>query len=396
MQRRIVAVLILFVSAAGSAQSTPPPLQRGWQISGLPALNFNADEGFGYGVIAQAYNYGNEGAKPYTYLIQPLLFLTTKGRRDLSVFVDAPHLLPGGLRLGAYLGREQQQATPYYGVGNTTTYDAAKELATNPYYYRYGRVGVRFNTDVQRPLIGPLRLLVGLGTRTSNIVFRPFNADSTLLSTQLRGDTIPHGQTSYVRAGLVYDTRDRETGPSRGQWLELLVQQSGPFAGGDYSFTRVTGTARAYVSLSDRLVFAERITFQNLWNSASPQVPFYELSTIQGSFSDGEGLGGAGSLRGWPKNRFISKTVLFANQELRWRVSEFSLLSRPSAFVLSGFVDAGRAGVPAAAADVISGLHVGFGGGARLRFGQDFVVGVDVGHSKESGAAIYIGLGYPY
>src|SRR3954462_12085329 len=107
MKRRIVVGLLVGLSSIATAQSVAGP-QRGWQVSGLPALNFNADEGFGYGVIAQAYNYGNGGAKPYAYLIQPLLFLTTKGRRDVSVFFDAPHLLPYDWRWGAYVGREQQ------------------------------------------------------------------------------------------------------------------------------------------------------------------------------------------------------------------------------------------------------------------------------------------------
>jgi outer membrane protein assembly factor BamA len=393
MQRRIVVTLLLGLSVAATAQSVVPAAQRGWQISGLPALNFNADEGFGYGVIAQAYNYGNGGVQPYAYLIQPLVFLTTKGRRDVTVFFDAPHLLPGEWRWGAFLGREQQLATPYYSIGNNTTYDATREVAPNPYYYRYGRVGIRFSTDLQRPIMGPLRLLVGTGTRTSTIDDTPFDSGTTLLRTQTGGVAIPSARTTYLRTGFVYDTRDRETGPTHGQWVELLVQRAGKFAGGDYSFTRVTGTARAYVPLNDRLVFAERVTIQNLQGL----VPFYELSTIQGSFSDDEGLGGSGSVRGWPKNRFIGKGMMFANQELRWRVSDFSLRSRPSAVVLSGFADAGRVWASGlSASGLVSDLHVGYGGGARLRYGQDFVVGLDVGHSKESGAAIYVGLGYPY
>src|SRR5260370_18611208 len=106
MHRRIVVALVLGMSGAAAAQSaTSPPAQRGWQVSGLPALNFNADEGFGYGVIAQAYNYGNGGARPYAYLIQPSVFLTTKGRRDATVFFDAPHLLPGDWGWGGFLGR---------------------------------------------------------------------------------------------------------------------------------------------------------------------------------------------------------------------------------------------------------------------------------------------------
>ena len=394
MLRRIAVTLLLGLSVAAPGQSVEPPAQRGWQISGLPALNFNADEGFGYGAIVQAYNYGNGGAKPYAYLIQPLVFLTTKGRRDVSVFFDAPHLLPGDWRWGAYLGREQQLSTPYYGIGNATIHDSTNERPPNPYYYRYGRVGIRFSTDLQRPVMGPLRVLVGVGTRTSRIDDTPFDSGTTLLRVQTGGIGIPTKQATYLRSGLVFDTRDRESGPSRGQWVELLVQHAGKFAGGDYSFTRVTATGRAYVSLTDRLVFAERVAVQNL---SGASVPFYELSTIQGSFSDDEGLGGSGTVRGWPKNRFTGKGLMFANQELRWRVSDFSLRSRPSALVLNGFVDAGRVwSTGLTTAGLLSDLHVGYGGGARLRYGQDFVVGLDVGHSKESGAAIYLGLGYPY
>src|ERR1051326_5928134 len=90
MTRKIVFAL-LATAAAASAQAPaagPSSTPTGRQISGLPALNFNADEGFGYGVIAQAYNYGQRGAQPYEYMIQPLIFLTTKGRRDFSVFLD--------------------------------------------------------------------------------------------------------------------------------------------------------------------------------------------------------------------------------------------------------------------------------------------------------------------
>ena len=388
MLRRIVVTLLFGASSAAAAQTaSPPPAQRGWQVSGLPALNFNADEGFGYGVIAQAFNYGNGGVQPYAYLIQPSVFLTTKGRRDATVFFDAPHLLPGNWRWGGFLGREQQLVTPYYGIGNNTPHDTAVERV-NPYYYRYGRVGVRLSTDLQRPFMGPLRMLFGAGIRTSKITQKPFDSTTLLLS---EGMAIPNMRATYARVGLVFDTRDRETGPTHGQWTELLIQRGAKFLGSDYDFTRITGTARFYVPVTERIVFAERVLAQNIQGA----VPFYELSTTQGSFSDDEGLGGSGSLRGWPKNRFVGKGMAFANQELRWRVTTFSVRQRPSALVLSGFADVGRVWASGlSTSGLLSDLHVGYGGGARLRYGQDFVVGVDVGHSKESTAAIYVGLGY--
>ena len=63
--------------------------RRPVEISGLPALNFDADEGFGYGVILAAYGYDGS-AVSYRWTIQPTVFLTTQGRRDYTLFFDAP------------------------------------------------------------------------------------------------------------------------------------------------------------------------------------------------------------------------------------------------------------------------------------------------------------------
>lgn len=362
-------------------------------MSALPATNFNSDEGFGYGITAQAYQYGDGTLKPYRYTLQPLLFLTTKGRRDVSLFFDAPHLLPNNWRVSSYLGREQQLATPYYGVGNTASHDSALEAPPNPYYYRYGRTGIRFNTDFQHAVRGRLRGLVGVGFRSSNIDQTPFDSGTTLLAQQ--SSTSPAGNSSNLtfRTGVVFDSRDRETGPTRGIWTEALVQHAGQFVESSHPFTRVTAAARTYAPLTPRLVWAQRLVGQNL----SGDVPFYELVTIQGSFKDDEGIGGSGSVRGLPKNRFIGKGILFANEELRWRAADFRLRGRESALILSGFVDAGRVWADGLSSDgLFSDYHVGMGGGARLRYGQNFVVALDIAHSKESSLPIYIGLGYPF
>jgi hypothetical protein len=126
-------------SAPISTQQTPS--QTDWELSGLPAISYDSDEGFGYGVLFEAYNYGDGGYAPYRFTLQPTVFLTTGGRRDFTAFFDAPHLLPAGLRLDAYLGSEKQIATPYYGVGNATPYDETldQDEGPNPFYYRFGR-----------------------------------------------------------------------------------------------------------------------------------------------------------------------------------------------------------------------------------------------------------------
>jgi len=391
-----LAIVSSFLSAATVAAQQPAGAPRGstgWETVGLPALNFDADEGFGYGVLLEMYDYGT-GQRPYRLTIQPTLFLTTKGRRDVTLFVDAPALLPGGWRGSMFLGREQQLATPYYGAGNASSHEEALEGDANPYFYRFGRTRLRATADLQHRLGAlPARFLIGAGVSRVAIDLTPFDQGTTLLAGELNGETPAPSRENYVRAGLVWDTRDREIGATRGTWADLLVQRTTSALGATSDYTRLTATVRRYVPIGNRLVLAQRVLAQNVVGN----VPFHELATVQTSFKQQEGLGGANTIRGLPKNRFVGKGTLLSNTELRWHATDFAILGKPSSLVLSSFADAGR--VWASGFDVgtgLRGLHVGYGLGSRVGLGESFVVALDVGHSKESTAPLYIGLGYMF
>ena len=47
-------------------------------------------------------------------------------------------------------------------------------------------------------------------------------------------------------------------------------------------------------------------------------------------------------------------------------------------------------------AHAIADLHTAFGGGIRVGMGENFIAGLDVGHSSESTAALYINTGYAF
>ncbi len=319
-----------------------PQRPTGFSVAGLPAVNYDADEGVGYGALLQLYDYGPDGAQPYRYSLQPTAFFTTRGRRDVILFVDAPHLLPDPWRLGGSLAREQQLATPFYGVGNASVFDSNATKGPNTYYYRYGRTVWRANADVQHDLgVRAVRLLVGAGMRAVTIRPVPYDSGTTLLAQQVGRSTLPARNTVNARVGLVVDTRDSEIRTHTGNWSELLVQRAGKVLGGDEAYTRVTANIRQFVPLGPSITFAERVVLQTVRGS-----PFVtELSTVQSSFRDDEALGGATSIRGVPRNRYIGKGVAFS-------------------------------------------------GGAHVEVGPSFVVTGDVAHSSQTKAAVYIGIGY--
>jgi len=391
--RYVLALVTTATWLSPLARSAHAQRLKGVEVSALPALNFDADEGIGYGALLALYA-SEPGATTYRWTLQPTVFLTTEGRRDYTLFFDAPSGSGHAWRKTLFVGHEQQLATPYYGMGNETPYDSSLEHGSTRYFYRYGRTRDRISFDLQHGLGSPsIRALIGAGVSNDAINLTPFDSGTTLLQRDLNNVTPAKTHTNFIRAGITWDSRDREIGPHSGTWADLLVSRTDKAFGASQSYTRWTATARHYQPLGRRLTLANRLLAQNTIGDA----PFYVLSEIQGTMKSQDGLGGSGSVRGMPKDRYLGKGVLVSNNELRWRAAEFGLFGRQSSLVLSGFIDAGRVwsdGIDLSTA--LDELHAGYGGGARVGFGQSFIVAVDVGHSTQSTAPIYIGLGYMF
>jgi hypothetical protein len=389
--RTVLTGLLAVLPATGL---TPRPVQpqTGVQLAGVPAINFDSDEGFGYGVALALYDYGAGSVRPYRWSVQPTVFLTTKGRRDYTVFFDAPSLL-GDWRLDVFAGSQRQIATPYYGMGNDAAYDPGRVTDADPYYYRFGRTLRSALVNLQRPIADtPLRLLVGGGLLYGSLDAVPEGTGTTLVAEEIADGIRPgvEGWINYVRAGLIWDTRDRETAPGTGTWSDLLVQRVDRALGSEVSYTRWTLTDRRYWRLGP-LVVANRLLLQGV----SRDVPLPDLHRLQTSFRDQEGLGGARSVRGLLRNRYAGRGMFLWNTEIRWRAVEFGLWRRSFHLALSGFFDQGRvwAGQPRAA-ELLRDLHRGFGGGVHLGMGRDFVVSGDLGTGAETGLQIYVGAGW--
>lgn len=391
----ILILVLLSLPRPALGQGEKPP--TGWEFTGLPALNFDSDEGFGYGVILALYDYGLSGLAPYRTTFQPTLFLTTEGRKELTLFFDAPHL-SGGWRLSAFLGVEKQIATPYYGAGNQSLYDPKLEEGENPYYYRFGRERGIFRANLQRPVGDwPLRILVGGQLAHFKIDPTPKDDGGTLLledllpGVLLPGVPFPGGYENSIRGGLVWDTRDRESGPTGGVWTEGLIERVDEALGSDASYTRWTFSDRRYFTLVPGLVFANRVTLQNITGNA----PFYALTYIQSSFDQSEGLGGSKSIRGVLRNRYSGEGLFFWNAEFRWRAWDFRTMGKDAHMAFIGFLDSGRVWAEGVeASSLLADLHHGYGGGTRVGLGPNFVVALDLATSRDVGLQMYIGLGY--
>ena len=231
----------------------------GWSF--LPALNYDSDEGYGYGIAAGLYQYGDGSRDPYLWSIEPVVFFTSNGRRSVSAFFDAPYLINDGVRLTAWVGYERDCCQPYYGFGNASAYDPALvDRPGLPNYYSYnGKRGFGV-ADLQWRLAPHLRFLTGFAV--SHDITAARDAQTLFAENAVNG-VIPAADSAYTslgpKVGVIFDTRDFERDPRSGVWMDALVWQGLNLFGGDGSFTRLSGIVRGYYSPRESITFAARL-----------------------------------------------------------------------------------------------------------------------------------------
>ena len=387
---KYLTLFLLLAALAGPGAAQDAEVPTGFRFAGIPVLNFNSDEGFGYGARAALYNHADGSYNPYLYTLETQLFFTTEGRRQVVLFFDAPHWPGPKQRLTAELRYQRFDPAPYFGLGNDTAYnedltDEESPAFIHEDYYGFRRTRTSAWASYQRR-VGPIKVLGGLGIVHAEVT--PYDGPTLLdAATEVNGKD--GGFTNYLKAGLLYDTRDFEHAPSQGDWTDLIFEISNGLWGSHYDYARLTFTNRHYFTLARNVVFAERIVFEKSWGD----IPFYETTFFGSSFKIEEGLGGSKSLRGHLLNRFTGPMKLFGNLELRWRIRTLTLFQQNLFAALSGFVDYGRVWRDGEAFS-LSGLHTGQGVGFHMGWNETFIVTANFARSDEVSLAFYLSFGY--
>jgi hypothetical protein len=385
-----VRALILLALLASAWHDASAQRITGTRVSALPALNYNSDEGFGYGAIGGIYGHGDGAVDPYYWAVEPLIFFTTNGRRELRVFGDVPYALHRRLRISGLMLWDQDCCQPYYGLGNATTYDSALASPdSGPNFYTYDRERVGAVADVQWRAVGPLRVLLGYAAHHMSAASR---SPATRYAADSAAGVFPAEDASSISAGLklgvVLDTRDQERDPRRGVWVDALVWRGMPALGSDRTFTRWTAAFRGYLPLTRGLNLAVRV----LGETVTGDMPVPMLPDIASSLGDLSELGGGRTLRGVFRGRLLDSRRGFANLEARWRDGRFELLGQQLRPGLVAFIDAGRVWATGESL-TFQDLKWGTGGGGRLTWGDAFIVTLDVAYGQEAGVQFYIDVG---
>lgn len=438
-----LCLTMLMTTTAQDADTTAKASKNksGFNLGILPAVSFDSDLGFQYGLLANLFNYGDGTYYPeYKWSLYGEWSRTTKGSGTNQIFFDSKYLLPHGIRITADVSYLTEKAIDFYGFnGYEAAYFAEYEDddPDNPEYisrmfYNHERKMFRMTFDFQGALSGEkFRWLAGFGRYDNRIASVDINKlneglddDKKLPDVESLYDKyvdyglIPQedadgGAFNTLKLGLVYDTRDNEPNPERGFWIEALSVTAPSFLGNDESpYTKLALIYRHYVPVvKDKLTFAYRLGWQG---TVSGTTPFYMQPYMLTSYTKAthnEGLGGGKSLRGILRNRVVGDAYTFGNLELRYKFYEFNVWKQNFYFALSGFTDFGmitkpieidRSLIPVESRDEFFNLekdklHLSYGAGLHIAMNENFILAIDYGMAADKldgKSGLYIGIGF--
>lgn len=415
-------------------------IKTGWNVGGIPVVAFDTDLGFEYGALAQIFNYGDGSTYPqYRHMICAEVSRFTKGSGINRLQYDSKYLIPN-IRITSDLAYLTDKTYDFYGfngyesVFDQKSIDDAKDnaLYKSRAFYKYDRKLTRFTTDLQGKLsdkrfgwvagIGLYNFQVDTVDRIS--LNKGQSADKKLPNVNgglfqqyidwgiINPDEKDGGFVTYLKAGVVFDTRDNEPNPMKGIWTEAVITYAPSFlgVGSKFDHAKLSITHRQYFTLvKERLSFAYRVGYQRtLFGTA----PFYlqpNLTTLFLKGSTSEGLGGSKTLRGIMRNRVVGDGVAYGNLELRWKFVKFYFIKQNFYLALNAFLDGGKVVQSIPIDPTIrrdnpnyfttdgEKMHYSFGGGFRIVMNQNFIIAIDHGQvvdKKDGNAGTYIGLNF--
>jgi hypothetical protein len=392
---------------ARAEAGSPPPASRESRVEPgvLPVIASDADTGVLVGVFAQAVRL-EPGAFPYAWRLRGQLALSLKDGpsglevplHDDYVRLDFPGVPDRASRVFFDATYARVINRGYFGLGNASRADPPElplpegaELGRrNRYIFDHPFV----RTTWLRALWPHVQVLAEAQARAPAI--RAYAGSE--LEEDLRQGALPRSSVSDAprfsfATGIVFDTRDHETVPTRGLFHDVTVRGSIDAAG--HGAWGATAAFRGYVTPVPRYVtFAARVLVDVVGGE-----PLLSELTTYGGFQPGV-IGGTRGIRGVPAGRYHGRTKVLGNVEVRSFFLPFRVLGQEFDLGSAVFADTGRVWSGTLASDRALdgdglGLRWGVGLGPRVRWGDSLLIRFDLAHSPDTspgsfGTALYI------
>jgi outer membrane protein assembly factor BamA len=280
---------------------------------------------------------------------------------------------------------------------------------------------------MQKRITGNLYWAAGLGyynVKTGNVKVNKYKDQTTLYdlyckSGLIRENEARGGNVLHIKAGLIFDTRDHDSDPTRGVNLEATLVGAPDIIDRDgYSNLGFTFVGSHYVPVwKDNITFAYRLGVQA---NITGEVPYYFINNLNTLFFRKmytEGLGGNASVRGINRNSVVGNGMAWLNTEFRWRFVRFRFINQNFSIALNPFFDMGqviqsyrldeqkeayKSYANSAIDPFYSGdeekLHATCGCGLKIVMNRNFVISVEMAKAlnKHDGQKLWNNIGFNY
>ncbi len=411
--------------------------KEGFTLGVLSAVAYDADLGFQYGLLTNLYWYGDGSRYPkYNHSLYLEASRFRAGTTLLRGYYDSPQLIRN-YRTTIDLTWFNDLTMDFYGFnGHQAKYNRRYEEDDDPQYitrvfYKHERKMLRGMINIKKALHESSPWHWQAGAVIFNMDIAPVDIDhlnkkndKPLPDTQelyekyvewklISEDEKNGGFNPYIKWGIGYDSRDKESFASEGIWTELLCAYAPGFiSSNDYDYGKITFYHRQYINLRNKkLIFAYRLGWQHkLWG----ETPFYLLphwNTSVLTSATSQGLGGGKTMRGIRRNRIVGDGSVMINAELRYLFCEFNLMKQSISLGTNLF---GDFGIITQRTDMDLSLvpeqdkaiyfnqakdvpHYSAGAGIKAAMNENFILSVEYGKAlkKEDGeSGFYITMNY--
>lgn len=340
----------------------------------FPVFSYSSDIGFAGGAVFGHYDYrGN--VQPFNKYIQASAIASTKGYVKIDGLYKQMRSFGSNVRSRIEVDFDRLAEDNFFGIGNSTTFEEERWEAD---YYYFKSISIGGDYQMRKPVYhsdnSQLDLIAGLGLE--------YQIPYVLLENSAFNEVMPNGSEGgfigYLNAGFVWENRDSEFDPGRGNRaaFEFVLAPSWT---SEYALATYRLDLRQYVRFFNVITLAARIAGRH----SAGNTPYWRLPTLGDDYT----------LRGYPLNRFKGNSSISCNLELRTWVLKFSEYD----IKLGGqlFTDTGRVFTEEDDwGDFFSDYKQTFGiGGAMSVFSPDLILRGDIGFSEDV-SRIYVGVGY--
>ncbi len=346
-------------------------VKKGWNFGILPSVAFDADLGFQFGALSNIFYYGDGSTYPeYLHSLYVEIAYTTKRYGIFRFNYDSKYLIPKH-RFSFDATYLPDAMCDFYGfngyssIFNDNWRNSKKYSVEEGYksraFYKFKRDLLRVAADIQGTIHKNWKWSAGAGflgywADQVNLNMLNKNKDEESRLPDIPGlyEKYVHwklidqaeakgGMHPYVRAGFVYDSRNKLTNASKGMYSDLFLTYTAAFGEQKaYNNLKLNFVFQHYVPVyKDYITFAYRLGFQTLLAGESPFYMDSYLNTLYIQRVMYEAVGGANSIRGILRNRVLADGFGYANVEFRFKVWKFDIGRQHFYLGFNPFVDMG-------------------------------------------------------